>query len=183
MASRGLWNFTLFQWKIAQAGLGIVAMITNHSYLDNPTFRGMRQSLMKTFDEIYILNLHGNSLKRESTPEGRKDENVFDIRQGVAIAVFVKHKEPLKEKKVFYRDLWGQRKEKYHWLENTLFAEELYEQIKPQSPYYFFIKRNTEEIKYYLNWQKINEIFPVNSVGIVTARDKLAIGYTERESN
>ena len=78
------------QWKIHKAGRGIVAMITNHGYLDNPTFRGMRQSLLKTFDDIYILDLHGNSLKRETAPDGSPDENVFDIRQGVAIALFVK---------------------------------------------------------------------------------------------
>jgi predicted helicase len=77
------------QWKIQKAGKGIVAMITNHGYLDNTTFRGMRQSLMKTFDEIYILDLHGNSVKRETAPNGGKDENVFDIRQGVAISLFV----------------------------------------------------------------------------------------------
>jgi len=81
------------QWKIHKAGRGIVAMITNHGYLDNPTFRGMRQSLLKTFDEIYILDLHGNSLKRETAPDGGPDENVFDIRQGVAIGLFVKYGE------------------------------------------------------------------------------------------
>lgn len=79
------------EWKIAQAGRGIVGMITNHSYLDNPTFRGMRRHLMKTFDEIYVLDLHGNSLKRERCPDGSPDENVFDIRQGVAIAFFIKY--------------------------------------------------------------------------------------------
>ncbi len=79
------------QWKIQRAGRGIVAMITNHGYLDNTTFCGMRQSLLKTFDEIYILDLHGNSLKRETAPDGGPDENVFDIRQGVAIALFVKY--------------------------------------------------------------------------------------------
>lgn len=78
------------QWKIEQAGRGIVGMITNHSWLDNPTFRGMRQSLMRAFDHIYVLDLHGNSLKRETCPDGSKDENVFDIRQGVAIAFLVK---------------------------------------------------------------------------------------------
>jgi len=78
------------QWKIEQAGRGIVGMITNHSYLDNPTFRGMRQSLMRTFDKIYLLDLHGNSLKRETCPDGSKDENVFDIRQGVAVCFMVK---------------------------------------------------------------------------------------------
>ncbi|MDE2723082.1 MAG: N-6 DNA methylase, partial [Gemmatimonadota bacterium] len=78
------------QWKIEQAGRGVVGMITNHSYLDNPTFRGMRQSLMHTFDDIYILDLHGNSLKKETAHDGSPDKNVFDIRQGVAIAFFVK---------------------------------------------------------------------------------------------
>jgi len=75
------------QWKIDQAGEGVLGFITNHSYLDNPTFRGMRQSLMNSFNEIYILDLHGNSLKKEKCPDGSKDENVFDIQQGVAIAL------------------------------------------------------------------------------------------------
>ena len=79
------------EWKIDQAGQGVVGMITNHSYLDNPTFRGMRQHLMTTFDEIYVLDLHGNSLKKETCPDGSPDENVFDIRQGVAIAFFIRY--------------------------------------------------------------------------------------------
>jgi predicted helicase len=84
------------QWKIEQAGEGVLGFITNHSYLDNPTFRGMRQSLMKTFDEIYILDLHGNSLKKEKAPDGSKDENVFDIQQGVAICFMIKYKKERK---------------------------------------------------------------------------------------
>ncbi|HRN26225.1 MAG TPA: N-6 DNA methylase [Ignavibacteriaceae bacterium] len=80
------------QWKIDQAGEGVLGFITNHSYLDNPTFRGMRQSLMNSFDEIYILDLHGNSLKKEKAPDGSKDENVFDIQQGVAICFMIKYK-------------------------------------------------------------------------------------------
>ncbi|MFZ6032174.1 MAG: type ISP restriction/modification enzyme [Melioribacter sp.] len=168
------------QWKIQTSGYGIVGMITNHSYLDNPTFRGMRQSLMKTFDEIYILDLHGNSLKKETAPDGRKDENVFDIRQGVAIALFIRNKNP-KEPKVYHADLYGLREEKYNWLENTKFKKENYIKIEPQSPYYFFVRRNTEKIKEYLNWKQINEIFPVNSVGIVTSRDNFVIAFDKRE--
>jgi predicted helicase len=80
------------QWKIDQAGSGVLGFITNHSYLDNPTFRGMRQSLMNSFDEIYILDLHGNSLKKEKAPDGGKDENVFDIQQGVAVCFMIKYK-------------------------------------------------------------------------------------------
>ncbi len=164
------------QWKIQTSGYGVVGMITNHSYLDNPTFRGMRQSLMKTFDEIYILDLHGNSLKKETAPDGSKDENVFDIRQGVAIALFIRNKKP-KESKVYHTDLFGLRKEKYDWLENTEFKKENYVKIEPQSPYYLFIKRNTEKIKEYLNWIRITEIFPLNGVGMTTARDKFVTDF------
>ena len=78
------------QWRIERTGYGILAFITNHGYLDNPTFRGMRQSLMQSFDDIYVLDLHGNSKKKERSPDGTKDENVFDIQQGVAIGIFVK---------------------------------------------------------------------------------------------
>ena len=164
------------QWKIQTSGYGIVGMITNHSYLDNPTFRGMRQSLMKTFDEIYILDLHGNSLKKETTPEGGKDENVFDIRQGVAIALFIKNKKA-KEPKVFHLDKYGLREEKYEWLDHNEFNEKNYHEIKPASPWYFFVPRNTSHIQQYLKWKKITEIFPINNVGIVTARDKFSIDF------
>jgi len=168
------------QWKIQKSGYGIVGMITNHSYLDNPTFRGMRQSLMKTFDEIYILDLHGNSLKKETTPKGGKDENVFDIRQGVAIALFIKNKKA-KKPKVFHLDKYGLREEKYDWLDQTDFDKKNYHEIKPTSPWYFYIPRNTSHIQQYLNWKKINEIFPVNVTGIVTARDKFVIGFEKNE--
>jgi len=164
------------QWKIQTSGYGIVGMITNHSYLDNPTFRGMRQSLMKTFDEIYILDLHGNSLKKETTPDGGKDENVFDIRQGVAIALFVKN---INAKKVFHLDQYGLREEKYQWLDQNDFLVKNYQEIKPASPWYFFIPRNTSHIQQYLEWKRIDEIFPVNNVGIVTARDKFAIDFDQ----
>jgi len=79
------------QWRIDKTGSGILAFITNHGYLDNPTFRGMRQSLEKTFDEIYVMDLHGNSKKKEVTPDGSPDKNVFDIQQGVAVAIMVKY--------------------------------------------------------------------------------------------
>jgi len=164
------------QWKIQKSGFGIVGMITNHGYLDNPTFRGMRQSLMKTFDEIYIIDLHGNSLKRETTPNGGKDENVFDIRQGVAIALFVKNKEK-KESLIYHADLYGLRQEKYDWLDKNEFLKENYLPVKPQTPYYFFRKHDTETIKKYLVWKKINEIFPLNGVGMTTARDNFVIDF------
>jgi predicted helicase len=169
------------QWKVHKAGRGIVAMITNHGYLDNPTFRGMRQSLLRTFDEIYILDLHGNSLKRETAPDGRPDENVFDIRQGVAIAFFIRHGYPEK-RGVYHADLYGRREEKYDWLETHDLTTTGYQPIQPTSPYYLFVPRSTPNLQTYLSWLRINEIFPVNSVGIVTARDKLTIHWTSNEA-
>jgi predicted helicase len=168
------------QWKIAKAGKGVVGMITNHSYLDNPTFKGMRQSLLKTYNKIFIINLHGNSLKKENCPDGSKDENVFDIRQGVAIAIFVKT-ESDQSCEVYYKDLFGKRPDKYSYLEENSLAKTEFEKLNPQSPYYFLIKRNTSTIQHYLKWDKVNEIFPVNSVGIVTARDKFAITNQKNE--
>ncbi len=166
------------QWKIQKAGKGVVGIITNHSYLDNPTFRGMRQSLLKTFDKVYIINLHGNSVKRESCSDGSKDENVFDIKQGVAIALFIKTSKAI-ENKAYYYDIFGLRKDKYNWLEKESIKTTDFEELNPASPYYFMIRRDTEKIKNYLEWDKVNEVFPVNSVGIVTARDNLTIHFSK----
>jgi len=140
----------------------------------------MRQSLMKTFHEIYILNLHGNSLKKETCPDGSKDENVFDIRQGTAIAFFIKKKTG-KQCSVCYADLYGLRDNKYHWLLSNPFHPDNYDRIHPESPFYFYTRHCKKHISHYLRWKKINEIFPVNSVGIVTARDHLTIRWTENE--
>ncbi len=162
------------QWKVAQHGEGVVAMITNHSYLDNPTFRGMRQSLLTTFDEIYILNLHGNAKKKETAPDGSVDENVFDIQQGVAIGIFVKHP-GVAEKKVHYADLWGKRTDKYEWLSSNDIDSTRYAEIKAEPPFYFFVPWATEGLEHYREWPRVDEAFPVHSVGIVTARDRLTI--------
>lgn len=162
------------QWKINKNGEGVLGFITNHSYLDNPTFRGMRQSLMKTFDEIYVLDLHGNSLKKEKAPDGSKDENVFDIRQGVAIAFFIK-KKGAKERGVYHSEIWGLREQKYEYLSNNDFATTQWKKLEPKPEFYMFVPRNEELLNDYNTFPKITDIFPVNSVGIVTARDEFVI--------
>ncbi len=167
------------QWKIHKAGKGIVGMITNHGYLDNPTFRGMRQSLMNTFDEIYVLDLHGNAKKKESCPDGSKDENVFDIQQGTAIILMVKGISA-KEKKVSHHELFGLRQFKYDWLDNNQFHAKSYQVLSPSSPFYLFHPEATGN-EHYLKWTSLPEIFPVNSVGIVTARDALTIKDTPNQ--
>ncbi len=163
------------QWKIDQAGIGVLGFITNHSYLDNPTFRGMRRSLMNSFDEIYILDLHGNSLKKETCPDGSKDENVFDIRQGVAIGLFIKTAEKRKTPKIYHSNLWGLREHKYEWLDSHDLANTDWIEISPKAEFYLFIPRDESLLKQYEKWPKITDIFPVNSVGVVTARDKFVI--------
>ncbi|MBU4185412.1 MAG: N-6 DNA methylase, partial [Proteobacteria bacterium] len=163
------------QWKIDQAGEGVLGFITNHSYLDNPTFRGMRESLMNSFDEIYLLDLHGNSLKKEKCPDGSKDENVFDIRQGTAIALFIKNRNNDKDRKVFHSELWGMRKEKYDWLLSNDIKSTKWQKITPKSEFYLFVPRDEKLLELYEESPKITDIFPVNSVGIVTARDKFVI--------
>jgi predicted helicase len=177
------------QWKIAQAGQGLVGMITNHSYLDNPTFRGMRLSLMRTFDEIYVLDLHGNSLKRETAPDGSKDENVFDIRQGVAVAFFVRHALSEAERrgggdqaKVYHADQWGLREGKYDWLLNHDVTTTDWQEIHPQPEFYLFVPRDEAALERYNDFVRVTEIFPVHSVGIVTARDSLTIHWTPEDA-
>jgi hypothetical protein len=178
------------QWKIEQTGQGLVGMITNHSYLDNPTFRGMRLSLMRTFDEIYVLDLHGNSLKRETAPDGGKDENVFDIRQGVAIAFFIKTSPPIpsppsgREPRggvVCHADLWGLRDEKYDWLLNHDVETTEWQEIHPKPEFYLFVPRDEATLERYNEFVRVTDLFPVHSVGIVTARDHLTIHWTPEE--
>src|SRR3990172_5864810 len=168
------------QWKIDQAGEGVLGFITNHGYLDNPTFRGMRQSLMNSFNEIYILDLHGNSLKKEKCPDGSKDENVFDIQQGVAIAIFVKKKGTSTKPaatSIYHADLWGLREDKYKWLESHYIKTTKWKRLKPKSEFYLFIPREEKLLKEYEKYPKITDIFPLNNVGIVTARDNFVIDF------
>ena len=167
------------QWKIEQAGRGVAGMITNHGYLDNTTFRGMRQSLMNTFDEIYILDLHGNTLKKETCPDGSPDKNVFDILQGVAIAFFIKRGKNRKTAAaVHHAELWGQREKKYSWLEAHDREHTCWSKLNPTSPHYLFVPRDAALDTLYGSFVSIPKIFPMNNVGIVTARDRLAVQWS-----
>jgi len=164
------------QWKIHKAGKGIVAMITNHAWLDNPTFRGMRQSMMNTFDKIYILDLHGNSLKKETAPDGSKDENVFDIRVGVAITLLIKTPNSKKaDRKVLHSDLYGIREEKYEKLNINDVISTSWKQLLPISNFYLLSPRDDEKYSEYKSFAKITDIFLVSSSGIKTHRDAFVI--------
>ena len=168
----------LGEYYIAKNGEGILAYITNHAYLDNPTFRGMRWHLMKTFDDIYVLDLHGNSKKKEITPEGKADQNVFDIQQGVSIIIAAKKQDTNNNKSlanIYHADLWGERQNKYDYLNTNSLSSVNFKRLKPTGKDYFFIPRDNELLGEYKKGFALNELFPVNSVGIVTARDALTI--------
>jgi predicted helicase len=175
------------QWRIEQTGYGILAFVTNHGYLDNPTFCGMRQSLMQEFDDIYILDLHGNSKKKEKSPDGSIDQNVFDIQQGVAIGIFVKHQrkdltglEDLSGlAKVHHAHLYGTRASKYEYLMENDLKTTSWTTLQPHSPFYLLVPQNVDLLAEYEQGWKVTEMMTVNSVGIVTARDNLTIHYTQ----
>ena len=169
----------LAQDYIEKNGEGVIGFINPHGYLDNPTFRGMRWKLLKTFDKIYTINLHGNSNKSEVDVNGEADENVFDIKQGVSINIFVKTNMSRSELgKVFYIDLYGKRKSKYEQLDSLDLSSVPFVELAPQAPNYLFIPWNYELEKQYNNSFSINELCPVSSVGVVTSNDDILIKET-----
>ncbi|WP_139453157.1 type ISP restriction/modification enzyme [Campylobacter armoricus] len=163
------------QSKIDSQENGIFAFISNNGFLDNPTFRGMRYSLMQSFDKIYILNLHGDTNKKEKAPDGSKDENVFDIMQGVSINIFIKQNAKTKNTKIYYYDLYGKRKDKYEFLyENDLNSIE-WTLVKNNEPFYLFLPQNNDLLEEYNKGISVKDIFMLSSVGIVSAKDSILI--------
>jgi len=158
-------------WKISQTGKGIFGYISNNSYLSGIIHRGMRRKLLETFDEIYILNLHGSSRIGEKTPEGGKDGNVFDIQQGVAIAIYVKLEKPLKEKKVYYADVWGLRDAKYKYLRENDVTSTDWQELEPKEPYYFFVPKDFALQDEHEKFWKVTEIFKESQIGLMTGQD------------
>ncbi|MDD3007356.1 MAG: N-6 DNA methylase [Arcobacter sp.] len=155
---------------------GILAFITNNSYINNPTFRGMRYHLLSTFDKIYIINLHGDSKKKEVCHDGSKDENVFDIMQGVAIIIGIKKKTKSKKlAELFMYDLYGKRDYKYEFLSENSLKSLDFKQIKFSEPNFYFERRNDKLENNYLDSIDLNLLFPINGVGITTAHDKFVI--------
>jgi predicted helicase len=168
------------QWRIEKTGHGIVGFITNNSYLDGITHRRMRESLMQAFDEIYVLNLHGSSKKKEKTPDGGKDENVFDITVGVSILLAVRFAETRPPSggralaRVFHADLWGERENKYEWLWQNDAQSTPWTELKPVAPYFFFVPTG-EDDKRYRESPSVTDIFLTYGSGLNTDRDELCI--------
>ncbi|PUD77777.1 N-6 DNA methylase, partial [Helicobacter pylori] len=162
------------QNKIESLGHGLFGFISNNAFLDNPTFRGLRRSLLECYDELYILNLHGNARKKEETPQGAKDENVFNIMQGVSINLFVKKAQTTKQK-IYYYDVYGERAEKYAFLaQNDLNSIEWLE-LTPREPFYLLIPQETLLLEEYEQGFSVQEMFQISSVGIATGKDRIFI--------
>ncbi|MGO8735927.1 MAG: type ISP restriction/modification enzyme [Terriglobia bacterium] len=168
------------QWRIERTGAGILAFITNHGYLDNPTFRGMRRSLMNAFTEIYVLDLHGNNKKKERAPDGSPDENVFDIQQGVTLGIFLKEPGKAGPAEVYHAALWGLRQTKYQRLFERDVSTTEWKELDPHPEVYLFIPQETElKLDYERGW-KMTEAMPLNLLGFQTHRDPIATALDER---
>ena len=165
------------QHFIEKNGSGILAYINPHGFLDNPTFRGMRWHLLQTYDKIYTIDLHGNSKKKEVSPDGSPDVNVFDIQQGVSINFFIKTgaKKPNQLGKVYHYDLYGKRDDKYNFLQANNLANIKFQELQPSQPNYFFVNKDFEAQAQYEKGFSISELFPVNGVGLTTAHDDFVI--------
>ncbi|GAA6879125.1 DNA methyltransferase [Helicobacter pylori] len=162
------------QNKIESLGHGLFGFISNNAFLDNPTFSGLRRSLLECYDELYILNLHGDARKKEKTPQGADDENVFNIKQGVSINLFVK-KAQITKQKIHYYDVYGERAEKYAFLaQNDLNSIEWLE-LTPRKPFYLLLPLKTRLLDEYEQGFSVKDMFQISSVGIVTGRDRIFI--------
>ena len=166
---------------IEKNGEGVLGFITNHGYLANPTFRGMRWHLLQTFDKIFVLDLHGNANKRETGPGGSADKNIFDIRQGVSIIIaFRKAGGSKRAADVFHSEIWGDRESKNIAI-GAKSLDKGFKHLTPRAPYFMFYDVNLEALDVYDQGFSISEMFPAKSTGIISARDDFAVGLNRKE--
>ena len=176
---------------IERTGEGVLGVITNHGYLSNPTFRGMRWHLLQTFDKLYVLDLHGNTKRKEVTPDGSSDKNVFDIQQGVSILIGVRKRTHTGERqkttaqisacKVFHADLWGDRQKKYNILREASIATYAWNELQLSGPQYDFVPRDHSQKSIYEQGFLISDFMPIYGNGIVTKRDNLNIHHARED--
>jgi predicted helicase len=165
------------QWRIEKTGRGVLAFVTNHGYLDNPTFRGMRQSLMHTFTDIYLLDLHGSSRREQQAPEEIQDKNVFDIQQGVAIGIFIKEPGKTAPARVHHADLWGQHEDKYAWLSEKDIRLTDWSELTPSPSTYMWVPEEVGLLAEYEQGWRVPDFMAVNSTAIQTSRDHFVVDF------
>jgi len=169
---------------VEKNGKGVLAYITNNSFIDNPTFRGMRWHLLKTFDDIYIVNLHGDVKKDKKALNKKKDENVFNIMQGVSINIFVKKTQSKEDSglgKVYYSDLFGTREDKFDFLNQNNLESIKWSQSKYTEPYLFFAPKDFKGKDDYEQGFSVVDMFKKNVTGIVTMGDEFIIALSKNE--
>ena len=173
----------LGQEYVEKNGEGILAFICNNSFIDGIIHRQMRKELMRAFDKIYILNLHGNSRKEETAPNGDKDENVFDIMQGVSINIFCKlPKGSSSACQIYHYDLFGGREGKYEFLDNHQISDISWTELNPKEPQLFFVPKDfTLQEEYERNFS-IDELMPIKTVGVATYDDGNLVSHEQFNS-
>lgn len=171
------------QYYVDKNGEGVLAYISNNSFIDGIIHRQMRYSLLETFDKIYIIDLHGNSRKNEVCPDGSKDENIFDIMQGVSINLFVKTNKKRKNQlaEVYHYDLYGKRESKYEFLSEHSLDNIDFSKLENHAPHYFFIKKDFGLSVRYENGFSVNDIFVLKNMGIATGNDEQYVSYDKNE--
>lgn len=169
------------QHVLDKTGVGVFGMITNNVFIDGITHRRMRESLKASFANIRILDLHGSSKKLEDSPDGSKDENVFDIQQGVGISLFTKSASS-SVSSVRHAELWGARVSKYGALAGTSACGQRWTTIECAPAHYFFVPKCFEGIEEYREQPSIaGDVFVQRNAGIQTKRDGLVYSFTKDE--
>ena len=169
------------QWRIDKNREGVIGYIVNNSFLDGPMFRGMRKSLLDSFNTIYLLNLHGSNRRTEAVPTAQSDENVFDISQGVCILLCVKERDNPAPAKVYYADMWGSREDKYDTLSEANVQSIEWCELQPASSYHLFVPQAADYSAEYESGWEITNIFHIGSVGIATGRDRFTVHRTAED--
>lgn len=173
--------FRLCETNIIASGKGVLGLITNNGYLSTPTLRGMRDSLLETFSSIKVLDLHGHIAKGEIGPDGAKEENVFDIVQGVALFFGVRSALRENASLVQHAEQYGTRQSKYDFLQSQSYQTSDSAVIEPRRPFYLFIPQNLDLAAEWQAFVGLPELFIDNSAGIITARDSLVLDH-DREA-
>jgi predicted helicase len=172
------------QWRIERAGRGILAFVTSSAFLENPTFRAMRRSLMRSFDAIYLLDLHGSNSRGARPPDGTKDASLFDTQQGVAISLFVRRAGdpgPSRDAAIYRADLRGDRASKHAWLAAHDVSNMPWSRLEPQGSLYSFARRDANLNAEYARGWSLADAMPEHSLGILTKRDALVVGFSREE--
>ncbi len=166
-------------WQLERSGAGVIGLVTNHGFLDNPTFRGLRQQLVNTFSHATFVDLHGNAKKQERTPDGQTDQNVFSIEQGVTVSFLRCGTAHPEHAVVEHADLWGRRADKLEALRNKGFRQLGLQRVQPESPFYFLTPRQFAGSAQYELGFSLADVMPLHSTAAVTARDHFLVGFDQ----